>query len=243
MLNKSNIANILSVTHHKKVAGVINYAILKTVVKLVGCKDFDTEEHLIRCYQYLEILLREMKKHREYRLFVKSLNVESFLMASMLHDIGKISISDIVLLKPERLTNVEYEEVKRHVEEGVKILENLLLDFPNCDLLQYAKVFAGAHHEHWDGSGYYQGLKGEEIPLPGRMLAIIDVYDALTGDRIYKDPMPHHKAIEIISQGKGTHFDPNLTDLFLKKAHLIKSVRKIPRDAQGHFIFNVSQCA
>jgi putative two-component system response regulator len=129
--------------------------------------------------------------------------------------VGKIAISDLILQKPGRLTPEEFEEMKKHAAFGVQIIEKIEASTSACDFLKYAKIFAGTHHEKWDGTGYPNGLKGEEIPLPGRIMALTDVYDALTSDRPYKEAFTHEDAVKIILEGRGSHFDPALTDAFL----------------------------
>jgi putative two-component system response regulator len=166
-----------------------------------------------------------------YKEEVKSWDREFFLQSSQLHDLGKISISDSILLKPGRLTPEEFETMKNHTLFGVKIIEEIEKDTPDNSFLQYAKVLAGTHHEKWDGSGYPDGLKGHDIPLPGRLMAIADVYDALISVRPYKEPISHEKAVNIIAEGKGSHFEPGLIDMFLlvadKFAQLVEGRKRL----------------
>jgi putative two-component system response regulator len=136
------------------------------------------------------------------------------LESSQLHDVGKISITDTVLKKPAKLSPEEFDGIKAHVNFGVSLIERIEKEMPDADFLKYAKIFAETHHEKWDGSGYPSGLSGEDIPLPGRLLAIADVYDALTSDRPYKKAFSHDSASRIILAGKGTHFDPILVEVF-----------------------------
>jgi putative two-component system response regulator len=150
--------------------------------------------------------------------------VELLQQSSQLHDVGKIAIRDSILQKPGRLTSEEFEEMKKHAMFGVKIIERIENGDTDSDFLKYAKIFAGTHHEKWDGTGYPFGLAGEKIPLLGRLMAIADVYDALTSQRPYKEPFSHEKAVAIIKEGKGSHFDPVLADLFFEAQSQFKAV-------------------
>jgi putative two-component system response regulator len=132
--------------------------------------------------------------------------------------VGKIAISDSILNKPGRLTPEEFEEMKKHTTFGIQVIEQIEAAAEESDFLSFAKIFAGTHHEKWDGTGYPAGLRGEAIPLPGRLMAIADVYDALTSERPYKKSFPHGEAVQIIVEGRGTHFDPLLTDMFIREA-------------------------
>jgi putative two-component system response regulator len=137
------------------------------------------------------------------------------LQSSQLHDIGKIAIQDSILKKPGALTPDEFEQIKDHTSIGEKIILKMGEHINEHVFLEYARVLASAHHEKWDGTGYPNGLKGEEIPLLGRAMAIVDVYDALISVRPYKEAFSREQAIEIIKNGSGTHFDPRLVDLFV----------------------------
>ena len=131
-----------------------------------------------------------------------------------MHDVGKISVSDLILLKPGKLTPEEFETMKNHTLFGEQVILRLKEKISDNDFVEYARIFAISHHEKWDGSGYPHGLAGESIPLLGRIMAIGDVYDALVESRPYKKAFSHEKAVEIITEGKGTHFDPSLVALF-----------------------------
>jgi putative two-component system response regulator len=144
--------------------------------------------------------------------------VELLLQSCQLHDIGKIAISDSILKKPGRLTPGEFEEMKRHVAFGVDFIEKLEDGEEDFLFLRYAKTLIAFHHEKWDGSGYPHGLSRENIPLLGRMMAVADVYDALTSERPYKKAFSHEEAARIIVEGRGKHFDPRLVSLFEQTA-------------------------
>jgi putative two-component system response regulator len=136
--------------------------------------------------------------------------------SSSLHDIGKITISDSILNKKGSLTDTEFEKMKVHTTEGEKIIDGIISKTGNELFLQNAKLFAGHHHERWDGTGYPRGLKGTDISLQGRIMAVADVYDALVTVRPYKKAIPHDCAAEIIRKSSGSHFDPDIVDVFLE---------------------------
>jgi putative two-component system response regulator len=139
--------------------------------------------------------------------------------------VGKIAIKDHILLKPTRLSDEEFAQIKEHTTFGVKIVERLKESTTDHAFAEYAKVFAASHHEKWDGSGYPTGTKEEETPLLGRIMAIADVYDALVSDRPYKKAFSHEDAVRIILEGSGSHFDPVLADLFRRISDEFKLIR------------------
>jgi putative two-component system response regulator len=189
-------------------------SVLRTVANMVENRDEETGGHIERTQDYLKILLDAIISQGLYKSEVTTWDREFFLQSSQLHDVGKISIKDNILLKPGKLDPEEFEEMKKHTVYGVRIIEEIEKNTPESSFLFYAKILAGTHHEKWDGSGYPTGLKEENIPLMGRLMAIADVYDALISVRPYKKPFTHDEAIRIILGGKGTQFDPVLTELF-----------------------------
>jgi putative two-component system response regulator len=144
--------------------------------------------------------------------------VNTVVQACPLHDIGKVGIADIILLKPGRLTNEEFEVMKHHSILGWETLDAALQRFPHSEFLQMGATIARSHHERWDGEGYPDGLAGDEIPLEARIMAIADVYDAIRSKRCYKDPQPHLVALDQIVQGAGTWFDPAMVEAFKRAA-------------------------
>jgi len=189
-------------------------AILSTMAELVEYRDEITGGHIIRTQKYIKALMDAMRGKRVYADEVGALDEELVLQSCQLHDVGKIAVKDSVLSKPGRLTDEEFDSIKKHTDFGEKVILQLKEKTMDSDFLEYARIFAVSHHEKWDGSGYPRGLVGEEIPLLGRMMAIGDVYDALVEPRPYKDAFTHERARCIILEGKGKHFDPLLTDLF-----------------------------
>ena len=164
-------------------------------------RDDDTAQHVNRMSLYCELMFRKLGEDYDRCELVRT--------ASAMHDVGKIGIPDRILLKPGKLTDEEFETMRTHAAIGHRIL-----DGSDSDLLIKAAEIALTHHEWWDGNGYPRKLVGEEIPLEGRVAAIADVFDALTSDRVYRKGYSYVEAIEIMSAERGTHFDPNLLDLF-----------------------------
>jgi putative two-component system response regulator len=151
-------------------------------------------------------------------------DIDQMVRSSQLHDVGKIAIDDDILRKPGKLTKEEFDEMKKHTLMGGDIIERIQNKTSDRDYLDYAKIFTMYHHERWDGKGYPHGLAGEEIPLPARIMALIDVYDALMSKRPYKEPFTHEESVRIIEEGRGTQFDPVLTDLFISIADTLPNV-------------------
>ena len=199
-------------------------AILSTMAEVVEYRDEITGGHIVRTQRYIKALLDEMKSGGIYAKEVSVLDEELVLQSCQLHDVGKIAITDLILNKPGKLTSDEFEKMKTHTSYGEKIILQLKEKTMDSDFLEYAKIFAVSHHERWDGSGYPNKLKGEEIPLLGRIMAIGDVYDALVEPRPYKDAFSHEKAVQIILEGRGGHFDPVLTDVFKKINHVFEKI-------------------
>ncbi|MCL2218853.1 MAG: response regulator [Chitinispirillia bacterium] len=193
-------------------------ALLRTMAELVECRDDITGGHIERTQSYLETLLNAMERKGLYKEEMAVWDIPLALRSAQLHDVGKIAVKDSILNKPGRLTPEEFEEIKKHTAFGGMVIDKIKEGTTEQAFLEYAKIFALTHHEKWDGSGYPAGLKGEEIPLLGRLMAIADVYDALCSDRPYKKAFSHEDAVRIIMEGRGTHFDPALTDLFMSVA-------------------------
>ena len=191
-------------------------AILRAMAELVENRDDITGKHLERTQSYLNLLIKAISKHGLYADEVRNWNIDLVLLSSQLHDVGKIVVKDDILKKPGKLTEEEFAEIKKHTIFGEKIIEKIKRNATEHEFLEHARIFAVTHHEKWDGSGYPRKLKGLEIPLQGRLMAIADVYDALVSDRPYKKAFSHEEAVKIIREEKGTHFDPDLVDIFLE---------------------------
>jgi putative two-component system response regulator len=189
-------------------------AVLQTVAELVEFRDDVTGGHIERTQRYLKLLMDRLIRERIYQEEISRWNQEFLIPSAQLHDVGKIGIPDSFLNKPGRLTPEEFEIMKNHTTIGKEAIDEIMKITREQDFLVHARVFAYTHHEKWDGSGYPQGLKGADIPLQGRLMAVADVYDALIAARPYKKPMSTEEAKRIMLEGKGSHFDPVLADLF-----------------------------
>ena len=197
---------------------------VSVLAHMVASRDKLTGKHIERTAAYLKILLAYMVDHKVYFGELKDWNIDVNISSARLHDLGKIVVSDLILNKHGKLTEEEFELIKTHTIEGEKIIEEMIRESGAEEFLQNAKLFAGSHHERWDGMGYPRGLKGTDIPLCGRIMAVADVYDALVSDRPYKKAFTHEKAVEIIFENKGTQFDPQIVDVFLEVNHLFTEV-------------------
>jgi len=189
-------------------------SIVSVLANMVENRDSMTGSHIERTTMYIRLLLEEMLDNDLYMDEINQWDMETAVSSSRLHDIGKITVSDLILNKPGKLLPEEFEAMKAHVTEGQKIIDNIIAESGDATFLQFARLFVGSHHEKWDGTGYPNGLKGKEISLQGRIMAIADVYDALVSDRPYKKAFLHKDAAEIIREGSGTHFDPELVRIF-----------------------------
>ncbi|MDR0826894.1 MAG: response regulator [Desulfovibrio sp.] len=219
---------------HQKTAEVFNLqnAVLGTVADLVEFRDDVTGGHITRTQKYLEILLDKLVEEKIYADEVSGWDMEHLLPSAQLHDVGKIGISDMILNKPGKLTPEEFKIMQGHVAIGVEAIKKIEQKTTEHAFLRHAGRIAGTHHEKWDGSGYPDGLSGENIPLEGRLMAIADVYDALISVRPYKRPFSADEARQIIEDGKGTHFDPVLVDVFSKVANKFAEVAKKEQGVQ-----------
>lgn len=188
---------------------------IEALANLAEFRDNETGGHIKRTQNYVRALTQHLSHHGPYQHLLDPVSVEMLYRCAPLHDIGKVAIRDVVLLKPGRLTPEEFEEMKQHVIYGAKALEVAEGTQSESIFLQCARQIILGHHERWDGKGYPQGLKGSEIPLPGRIMAVADVYDALISRRVYKPAYSHTKATEIIVEGSGSHFDPVVVDAFI----------------------------
>ena len=215
---------IIMVNQKAQTVTSLQNAIISTIAELVECRDYTTGGHIERTQNYLKILVEALRNSGLYQKEISSWNTEFFIQSSQLHDVGKIAVKDSILNKPAKLTDDEFNEIKNHTTFGVEVIERIQKNSIEDAFLEHAKIFAGTHHEKWDGSGYPHGLSGDGIPLQGRLMAIADVYDALISERPYKKPFTHEDAVRIISGGKGTHFDPMLVDVFIMHEQAFQKV-------------------
>lgn len=197
---------------------------IESLATLAEYRDPETGGHIKRTQNYVKALAQKLRNNPRFSSELDDESIEWLYMSAPLHDIGKVGVRDDILLKEGRLTDDEFEQMKKHSRYGDEALRITEQKLGNNTFLKSARQIARTHHEKWDGSGYPDGLKGEEIPIPGRLMALADVYDALISKRVYKAPMPHEKAVEIIREGRGTHFDPDVVDAFLELEDVFRNI-------------------
>ncbi|MDR2839498.1 MAG: two-component system response regulator [Azonexus sp.] len=210
------------------------------MASMAETRDSETGNHIRRTQFYVRALARKLQGHPRFSHYLTDYNIDMLFKSAPLHDIGKVGIPDRIMLKPWRLEPQEFEIMKTHTTLGRDAIEHAeqVLGM-RVDFLATAKEIAYSHQEKWDGSGYPQGIGGDDIPISARLMAVADVYDALISRRIYKEPMPHDKAVAIILEGKGSHFDPDIVDVFIEiqddfltiAQHYMDSVRDIQKKA------------
>ena len=189
-------------------------AVIFGFADILESRDEDTGGHVDRTSAYIQILFDALVERGIYADIVKDIDREWFISSARLHDVGKIAISDMILNKPGKLTNEEFSIMKNHAIEGEQSIDKIASRTYDVEFLKNARLFAGNHHERWDGTGYPRGLAKEDIPLQGRLMAIADVYDALMSERPYKKPFTEEDTVRIIMEGAGTQFDPIAADVF-----------------------------
>jgi putative two-component system response regulator len=189
---------------------------IQAMASLAETRDNETGNHIRRTQHYIKVLAEHLHDHPRFSHFLSNETIQLLFKSAPLHDIGKVGIPDHILLKPGRFTEEEFEIMKTHTTLGRDAIQHAedALGI-RADFLTLAKEIAYSHQEKWDGSGYPQGLAADNIPISARLMAVADVYDALISRRVYKPGMPHAQAVEIIRQGRGTHFDPDICDAFL----------------------------
>lgn len=221
-INKNNLQNDIikksdEITEQNKKIIYIQEQTIYGMANLIESRDSDTGEHVKRTSLYVELLGKAAKEAGYHKEIITDGYIEFLKKAAPMHDIGKIAVSDSILKKPGKLTEEEFKKIQNHTIAGEKMIREVLSGIESEDYVKIAADVAVGHHERWDGNGYPYKLKGEEISLEARIMAIADVFDALVSPRCYKDPFSTDEAFEIISLSRGTHFDPVLTDLFISK--------------------------
>ncbi|MGH9885591.1 MAG: response regulator [bacterium] len=204
------------VARRTKQISIVQDVTIMAMASLAETRDNDTGNHIRRTQHYVRALALELRKRPKFAAVLDDATIELLFKSAPLHDIGKVGIPDAILLKPGKLTPEEFEIMKTHTTLGrdAIVAAEALLDEP-VSFLEYAREIAYSHQEKWDGTGYPEGLAGERIPLSARLMAVADFYDALISRRVYKPPFPHDKAVEMIREGRGKHFDPDIVDGFL----------------------------
>jgi len=199
-------------------------ALLGSMGSIAEYRDPGTGGHIKRTQHYIKLIAETMKDRSSFKGYFDKQTIDILFKVAPLHDIGKVGLPDHILLKTGKLTDGEFTEMKKHVHYGTTVIRNIESTVGKEPLSHMAMQIIDGHHEKWDGSGYPRGLSGDQIPIPGRLMAIADAYDALISKRFYKPPMPHPHAMQIIKEGRGTHFDPDITDVFLGQQNQVKQV-------------------
>lgn len=233
LLRDQNVWLESEVKRRMRELAAVQDATIMAMASLAETRDNETGNHIRRTQHYVRALAMEVREHPRFAAELQdAAQIEMLYKSAPLHDIGKVGIPDHILLKPGRLTSAEFEVMKTHTTLGRDAImaAESLIDAP-VSFLRYAREIAYGHQEKWDGSGYPLGLSGETIPTSARLMAVADVYDALISRRIYKPPYSHEQAVDMIRQGRGTHFDPDLVDAFLRIADVFHDIAKRFADA------------
>ena len=202
-------------------------SIVFVLADMVENRDEGTGGHVERTAAYIKILIDSMLERGINAEELAEMDVDLLASSARLHDVGKIAISDTILNKPGKLTDEEFAKMKTHTTEGLRIIDQIVSRTGEDEIfLSNAKMFAGYHHERWDGNGYPYGINGAEIPLQGRIMAFVDVYDALISERPYKKPFTHEEAMNIIVEGSGKQFDPVITNVMLEVQDKLREVKQ-----------------
>ena len=212
--------------------------LIYVLADMVESRDKNTGDHVRKTAAYVRLIMKKMKEKGVYEEMLTEEYMEDVANSAPLHDVGKIMVSDVILNKPDRLTDEEYEMMKKHTTAGKSIIESAMSLVKDSGYLKEAKNLATYHHERWDGRGYPTGRAGEDIPLSARIMAVADVFDALVSRRSYKEPFSFEKAMSIIKEGAGTQFDPQIAEIFVESAEEVKAVTKAHEAMLGQGIRN-----
>ncbi len=218
------------IRHQTKAIDQMQNGLIITMADLVESRDSETGYHIQKTVDYVKVILDGLVKKGYYPSKLTPKYISDVTMSAPLHDIGKISVPDAVLNKPGKLTDEEFEIMKKHTTVGKEIMEKVINAVQGDSYLKEARNMAAYHHEWWNGNGYPEGLKGEVIPLSARIMAVADVFDALTSKRVYKDAMPFDKAMDIIKEEAGSHFDPKCVEVFVLASDDVREIMKKYKD-------------
>jgi putative two-component system response regulator len=233
-LKDKNVFLEAEVARRTREVGTIQDVTMIALGSLAETRDNETGNHIRRTQYYIKSLAESLTDHPRFKEYLTGATVDLLYKSAPLHDIGKVGIPDTILKKPQRLEPDEFAVMKTHTTIGrdaIIAAENRL-DSPRS-FLSMAREIAWSHHEKWDGTGYPRGLSGDDIPFPGRLMAIPDVYDALISERVYKKGFTHEAAVEIIGKGSGTQFDPDIAAAFLSLADRFKDIARKLKDPGG----------
>ena len=223
-LSQSHTESEMRLLHREKDLVRTRNAVIFGLAKLADYRDRETGQHLERIALYSTCLVTALRRDSRFERRIPASFVKSIGISSVLHDIGKVAIEDAILRKEGRLEPEERERMQLHTDVGAECIREIEQRLGSCNFLSMARDIAKCHHERWDGRGYPNGISGEEIPFAARVVALADVYDALASKRVYKDAYSHEKCVELISEGSGTQFDPEITDVFLKIAGQFREI-------------------
>ena len=223
-MTEDTVQNMKDIKRQSDSINELQRGLIMTMADMVEGRDSDTGNHVRKTAAYSRIIMDSLKRKGYYTDQLTDQFIEDVERSAPLHDVGKIAVSDVILNKPGKLTDDEFEIMKTHTTAGRDMLDQVIETVHGESYLQEARNLAAYHHEKWNGKGYPTGLAGEEIPLSARIMAIADVFDALSSKRVYKDAMPFEKAVSIIKEDAGTHFDPKCVEAFLDSIDEIKEV-------------------
>ncbi len=227
----------------REISAIQDVTIL-AMASLAETRDSDTGNHIRRTQHYVKVLAEKLKTHPRFGYFLSDKTIDMLFKSAPLHDIGKVGIPDRILLKPGRFTPEEFEIMKTHTALGRDAIEHAEKQLGlQVEFLTLAKEIAYCHQEKWDGTGYPEGLSGDDIPISARLMAVADVYDALISRRVYKEGMPHEKAVAIIAEGKGLHFDPDVADAFAEVADEFRVIASHFADTDSDMAAKAKQLA
>ena len=231
-LRDQNVFLETEVARRTRELSAIQDVTILAMASLAETRDSDTGNHIRRTQFYVRAIAERLQDHPRFRRLLDRATIDLLFKSAPLHDIGKVGIPDRILLKPAKLDAEEYDVMKTHTTLGgdaIQAAEDRL--GMNVAFLSLAKEIAYSHQEKWDGTGYPEGLSGDDIPIPARLMAVADVYDALVSRRVYKEGMPHERAVQILVEGKGTHFDPDVVDAFVAIADEVREIGAKFRDS------------
>lgn len=200
----------------------IQESVIAGMANLIECRDDSTGKHVKNTQMYVRLITEELQRRNLFPEVIDEDYVQNISKAAPLHDVGKIKVPDQILRKPGKLTEEEYEVMKKHTEYSPEIIQRIIGDIEEEEYVNIAGEIAMYHHERWDGLGYPKGLAGEEIPLSARIMALADVFDALYEERCYKPPVPLDQVMSIVAEGKGTQFDPVIAEVFLSMRPILE---------------------
>ena len=227
-----NKRSMLDESVDEKIAAIerMQHQIIISFANIIEARDGNTGKHVKRTSEYVQALVNELVKNGDYPDILNERYIHDTILSAPLHDIGKITVPDAILLKPGKLTKEEFAAIKNHTVNGKKIIEESMSDIEDEEFLKIAESVALYHHECWDGSGYPYGVEGNAIPLCARIMTIADYFDALSAKRIYKEAMPTSEVFNSIRDQRGKKFDPIVTDAFLRISDEIDSIAKANAD-------------